>query len=102
MKTIAVDLDDVLSASVPGFVAYSNKRWGTTLTLDDYDEDCEQLSAQYLIDDQVKHCNTVAEGGITTLLYGDYAWSRNAEVHDRVKCVQNWQEVEEFFYGGNR
>lgn len=44
MKTIAVDLDDVLSASVPGFVAYSNKRWGTTLTLDDYDEDCAAIA----------------------------------------------------------
>jgi len=35
---IAVDLDDVLSASADAFVRYSNQRWGTTLTIDDYDE----------------------------------------------------------------
>lgn len=36
--TIAVDVDEVLSASAEGFIAYSNDRWGTKLTLDDYTE----------------------------------------------------------------
>jgi uncharacterized HAD superfamily protein len=35
---IAVDIDDVLSQSAKGFVAYSNERWGTNLTVDDYDD----------------------------------------------------------------
>lgn len=35
---IAIDVDEVLSASAEGFVAYSNDRWGTNLTLEDYDE----------------------------------------------------------------
>ena len=36
---IAVDIDDVLSASAEGFAAYSNKRWGLNITPDDYLED---------------------------------------------------------------
>ncbi|MEK7562004.1 MAG: hypothetical protein AAB541_04045 [Patescibacteria group bacterium] len=35
---IAVDIDDVLAANAEGFVKFSNKRWGTNLTIDDYDE----------------------------------------------------------------
>lgn len=37
--TIAVDIDDVLARQVEGLVAFSNQRWGTALTVDDYDED---------------------------------------------------------------
>lgn len=37
-KVIAVDLDDVLASSAQNFVEYSNKRWGTRLTVEDYDE----------------------------------------------------------------
>ena len=37
-KTIAVDLDDVLADSAAKFVAYSNKKWGTNLEVDDYSE----------------------------------------------------------------
>lgn len=35
---IAVDCDDVLAENAAGFVAFSNERWGTRLTVDDYDE----------------------------------------------------------------
>jgi len=35
---IAVDVDDVLASSAEDFVAYSNKKWGTRLTVDDYTE----------------------------------------------------------------
>src|SRR5438128_629505 len=38
-KTIAVDIDDVLASSAAGWVAYSNKKWGTNLTVEDYQED---------------------------------------------------------------
>jgi len=37
-KRIAVDIDDVLAAYAEGFVAFSNERWGTNLTVEDYDE----------------------------------------------------------------
>jgi len=35
---IAVDIDEVLSASAPDFVAFSNERWGTHLEPEDYTE----------------------------------------------------------------
>ena len=36
---IAVDLDDVLADSAIDFVEYGNKKWGTNLTIESYDED---------------------------------------------------------------
>jgi uncharacterized HAD superfamily protein len=38
-KTIAIDIDDVLSAQAEGLLAFSNERWGHNLTLDDYTEE---------------------------------------------------------------
>jgi 5'(3')-deoxyribonucleotidase len=35
-RTIAIDVDDVLAAHVPAFIAFSNERYGTSLTIDDY------------------------------------------------------------------
>ncbi|MGI6612287.1 MAG: 5' nucleotidase, NT5C type [Candidatus Nanosyncoccaceae bacterium] len=35
---IAIDVDDVLAANAAGVVEFSNQRWGTSLTIDDYDE----------------------------------------------------------------
>lgn len=35
---IAIDVDDVLADSAQGFVEFSNQRWGTHLTVEDYDE----------------------------------------------------------------
>ena len=40
---IAVDLDDVLASSAQGFVDYSNKRWGTRLTVEDYTEHWHEM-----------------------------------------------------------
>jgi 5'(3')-deoxyribonucleotidase len=36
---LATDIDDVLSASAEGFIRFSNLRWGTALTVEDYTED---------------------------------------------------------------
>lgn len=36
---IAIDVDDVLAANAAAFVAFSNERWGTNLTVDDYHDD---------------------------------------------------------------
>jgi len=38
-KTIAVDIDDVLSASAAEFVRFSNERWGMQLSVEHYNED---------------------------------------------------------------
>lgn len=35
---IAIDIDDVIAANALGFVEYSNKKYGTHLTTDDYQE----------------------------------------------------------------
>ncbi len=35
---IAIDVDDVLAMQAEAFVKFSNKRWGTNLTVDDYAE----------------------------------------------------------------
>lgn len=40
---IAVDIDDVLADHAKGFVEFSNKRWGTSLTPEDYEDDWSQM-----------------------------------------------------------
>lgn len=37
-RIIAVDVDDVIAANAIGFIEYSNKKYGTHLTVDDYQE----------------------------------------------------------------
>lgn len=196
--TIAIDIDDVLADNAAGFVAFSNRKWGTSLRPEDYDEHwakvwqvdheeverraaafhqsgvfreyertdaavpvlkrlsqdynliivtsrrlevrddtvgwihrhypgvftdeaihfagiwdvidehsihrtkadvVEQLGADYLIDDQTKHCVAVAEKGRETLLFGDYSWNQMHPLPDRVARVNDWAAVERYFYG---
>ena len=35
---IAIDIDDVIAANAPAFIKYSNQKFGTNLTVDDYQE----------------------------------------------------------------
>lgn len=42
-KAIAVDIDDVISASAEGFLTWSNEQLGTNLTIDDYQEHWGQM-----------------------------------------------------------
>lgn len=37
-KVIAIDIDDVLAAHAEAFIAFTNNKWGTNLTVEDYDE----------------------------------------------------------------
>ena len=188
-ETLAVDIDDVVAAHIPDFVEYSNRVYGTDLTVDTYTEDwselwgvpfeevlrrakefhkerlqhfepiaeadyylgklaekldlivvtarpkwnidathtwldthfkgyfterhfvpiwepgntvtkgdiCVQVGADYLLDDQPRHCNAAAELGVTALLYGEYQWRRDHKVHDDVIKVDDWQAVAEYF-----
>lgn len=200
-QIIAVDIDDVLASSAPALVEFSNNRWGTNLTVDDYNEDwavmwqvdrqtesdraqeidrsrvfqdvlhnneayevlkelakryelviatsriykirgdtlewldrhfkgmfadvhhtgifdevyykplaqegaamktkaglIRRIGADYLIDDQPKHCLAVADQGMETVLFGDYGWNRNiGPLPPRVSRCRNWQEVGEYF-----
>lgn len=193
---IAIDIDDVLAVNVPEFITYSNQKWGTRLTLDDYDEHwsklwavdhaevekrasewhgsgifrryqkidgahgvlqrlkkkyelvivtarrieleqdtlawieeyfpeffseihfagmwdkisstshletkaglCREIGADFLIDDQPKHCLAAAEVGLQVLLFGKYPWNKAVNDSDNLKRAVNWQEVAEYFDG---
>ncbi|OGL35477.1 hypothetical protein A3F65_00150 [Candidatus Saccharibacteria bacterium RIFCSPHIGHO2_12_FULL_47_16b] len=196
-QTIAVDLDDVLAANAEAFINFTNKRWNTNLTVDDFDEHwakvwqvehdeerkraleflksgivkkyrpfiealpvlrrlgkdynlvvltsrvrlinkdtrawldkhfkgifsqihhagiwddwskrshekikftktdvANEIGADYLIDDQAKHCLAAAEAGIEALLFGDYSWNKLEKLPPKVTRVKNWQEVLEYF-----
>lgn len=195
-KTIAVDIDDVLSASAEGFATFSNAHWGSNITADDYSETwatvwgipleeakkraiefhnlnvvadyrhhaaaipvlrklrehynlvvvtsrrealkpatdkwlhtyspgvfngvhyagiwdsgqplhalkqtkarlCSTIGADYLIDDQLKHCLAVAACDIQALLFGDYAWNRGDEtLLAAITRVADWWAVERYF-----
>jgi len=55
------------------------------------------ISAEYLVDDQLKHCIAAAEAGISAVLFGDYPWNQAETLPNGiVRCV-NWKEVEEYF-----
>ena len=196
-KTIAVDVDDVLSVNVPAFLEFSNKKWGTSFTIDDFDEDwskmwkishaevmsrskemdeaglvrdhkhlkdalpvlqklserydliivtarrkvlkedtddwidryfpnifkeihfagiwddiefrdkahkmtkgdlVKQVGAEYLIDDQPKHCFAAADVGVVSILFGDYPWNRDVDAtSNRLVRAHSWGEIGKYF-----
>ncbi len=57
----------------------------------------ENLKADYLIDDQLKHCLAVADAGKTTLLFGNYTWNQSDKLPSNVIRVADWQGVERYF-----
>lgn len=58
---------------------------------------CKEIGAGYLIDDSVEHCNIAAEAGITPLLFGNWGWNREKEIHPDVVRVADWIKVREYF-----
>lgn len=60
---------------------------------------CRELGADFLIDDQPKHCIAVAEAGLQGLLFGEYPWNVLNQLPERVARVKDWQEVEAYFDG---
>jgi 5'(3')-deoxyribonucleotidase len=58
---------------------------------------CNEIGANYLIDDIVKHCNVAAESGVKPLLFGDYSWNQAEDINENVVRVKNWQEVLAYF-----
>ena len=59
----------------------------------------KEIGADYLIDDQPKHCLAVAEAGIETILFGDYSWQRGLELPAGVTRCHDWAAVGEYFDG---
>lgn len=194
MKTIAVDIDDVLALSIGDFLNFSNKQWGTELKITDYDENlpkmwqislaetsqridelfasglqveykpvpgsgevlkglskkyklvaatsrpkqirqdttdwidvhfkdvftevsfagmwdevtsktatatkqqlCRQIGADYLIDDQPKHCLALVGADIQPILFGDYPWNQLGNLPKSIEVAKDWRAVEEYF-----
>ena len=58
---------------------------------------CQDIGAEYLIDDLAKHCNPAAKAGIKAILFGDYDWNRDEDVVPGVIRCANWQEVLAYF-----
>lgn len=56
-----------------------------------------EVGADYLIDDQVKHCNGAAEKGVEALLFGGYPWNRSAEIVPGVTRADTWDDVQRYF-----
>ena len=58
---------------------------------------CKELGVDILIDDQLKHCLSAAELGITALLFGEYNWNKADILPPNVIRVRNWSEVLQYF-----
>lgn len=191
---IAVDVDDVLASFALDFVSFSNTRWGTNLTVDQYDEHWgkmwqvdnnevqrrsdefhasdtvtgmshhkaaepvlkrlaesheliivtsrrraiaeaterwlsekfpsmfsrvifagmwdtnasnrhvmtkadiyREIEAEYVIDDQLKHCLAASDNGIKAILYGEYPWNKTDRLPALVTRCHDWLEVGDYF-----
>ncbi len=58
---------------------------------------CQQIGADYLVDDQPKHCIAAAKAGITAVLFGEYGWNRNVKLIKNLIRALNWEEVQKYF-----
>lgn len=59
-----------------------------------------KIGADYLIDDQPKHCLAVAEAGVEAILFGDYPWNHDiGELPPRVTHCHDWAAVGDYFDG---
>jgi 5'(3')-deoxyribonucleotidase len=56
-----------------------------------------KIQADYLIDDQPKHCIGAAEAGVKGVLFGDYQWSKGVDLPPLVTRCKDWQAVKEYF-----
>lgn len=60
---------------------------------------CRKLGAEWLIDDNVGHAETALEQGIKVVLFGDYGWQKDIEIHKDIVRCRNWAAVLEYFDG---
>jgi len=58
---------------------------------------CKQIGAKYLIDDNVEHCNIAIDGGITSILFGNYYWNNDLVTNDGITRCNDWQQVAKYF-----
>ncbi len=55
---------------------------------------CKELGAEWLIDDNIEHCQSAKNEGIKAVLFGDYGWHHEAPA-DLVKC-KDWPALLEY------
>src|SRR5262249_45034715 len=60
-------------------------------------EICQEIGADYLIDDLVRHCNLAAEVGIKAILFNRITWKQPEKIHPEVIVVKNWEGILEYF-----
>lgn len=60
-------------------------------------EVCQELGAEFLIEDHLGHALPVAETGINVLLFGDYPWNQADELPSNVVRVKDWTAVLQYF-----
>jgi 5'(3')-deoxyribonucleotidase len=69
---------------------------GNTVTKADI---CKEIGADYLLDDVPMHCNTAAQCGVGSLLFGDYPWNEQSVLPEGVVRCADWSAVLEYFDG---
>lgn len=56
-----------------------------------------EIGADYLIDDQLKHCLAAGEHGVESVLFGDYKWNQSDNLPAHVTRCVDWWAVEAYF-----
>lgn len=56
-----------------------------------------EIGADYLIDDQLKHCIAAEEHGVEAILFGNYRWNQRDSLPPHVTRCVDWRAVEEYF-----
>lgn len=56
---------------------------------------CKQLGAKYLIDDNVGHCQSALDEGVSAVLFGEYGWQTGSTT-GMVIC-KDWPAVLDYF-----
>jgi len=89
-------LGDVFSQIIFSGIWDSGKQGAHKLTKT---EILQSVGAEFLIDDQLKHCNAAADAGINTVLFGDYPWNQSNSLSEGVTRCASWTKVLEYFDG---
>lgn len=53
------------------------------------------VKADFVIDDQLKHCEAAIEQGLKAILFGNYPWNQEVASDTIVRC-DNWNQVREY------
>jgi len=57
----------------------------------------QQIGAEYIIDDQLKHCVGAAEAGIQAILFGNYRWNQKDGLPAGITRAEDWAAVKAYF-----